>query len=109
MNDFMVFMKDNWGWIVSFVTILGGIFVYVYRHILALQRGVQALLRAQMVDNYLPGFEMVYQPDPLKQSIADSWPNSLDDSCAQGEWGWKPRYDLAMTTEDMLENLKRKQ
>ena len=60
------------------------------------------------IRRHLPGFEMVYQPDPLKQSIADSWPNSLDDTCAQREWNWKPRYDLAMTTEDMLENLKRK-
>ncbi len=60
------------------------------------------------IRRHLPGFEMVYQPDPLKQSIADSWPNSLDDSCAQGEWGWKPRYDLAMTTEDMLRNLRLK-
>ena len=61
------------------------------------------------IRRHLPGFEMVYQHDPLKQSIADSWPNSLDDTCAQREWNWKPRYDLAMTTEDMLENLKRKQ
>ena len=61
------------------------------------------------IRRHIPTFEMEYRPDPLKQSIADSWPNSLDDSCAQGEWGWKPRYDLAMTTEDMLENLKRKQ
>lgn len=61
------------------------------------------------IRRHIPTFEMEYRPDALKQSIADSWPNSLDDSCAQGEWGWKPRYDLAMTTEDMLENLKRKQ
>ena len=61
------------------------------------------------IRRHIPTFEMEYQPDPLKQSIADSWPNSLDDSCARNEWGWKPRYDLAMTTEDMLENLKRKQ
>ena len=61
------------------------------------------------IRRHIPTFEMEYQPDPLKQSIADSWPNSLDDSCAQREWNWKPRYDLAMTTEDMLENLKRKQ
>jgi len=60
------------------------------------------------IRRHLPGFEMVYQPDPLKQSIADSWPNSLDDSCARNEWGWKPRYDLAMTTEDMLRNLRLK-
>jgi nucleoside-diphosphate-sugar epimerase len=37
------------------------------------------------IRRHLPGFEMVYQPDPLKQSIADSWPNSLDDTCAQRE------------------------
>ena len=61
------------------------------------------------IRRHIPTFEMEYRPDPLKQSIADSWPNSLDDSCARNEWGWKPRYDLAMTTEDMLENLKRKQ
>ena len=60
------------------------------------------------IRRHLPGFEMVYQPDPLKQSIADSWPNSLDDTCAQGEWNWEPRYDLAMTTEDMLRNLRLK-
>lgn len=60
------------------------------------------------IRRHLPGFEMEYQPDPLKQSIADSWPNSLDDTCARNEWGWKPRYDLAMTTEDMLRNLRLK-
>ena len=60
------------------------------------------------IRRHLPGFEMVYQPDPLKQSIADSWPNSLDDTCARNEWKWKPRYDLAMTTEDMLRNLRLK-
>ena len=60
------------------------------------------------IRRHIPTFEMEYRPDPLKQSIADSWPNSLDDSCAQGEWGWKPRYDLAMTTEDMLRNLRLK-
>lgn len=60
------------------------------------------------IRRHIPTFEMEYQPDPLKQSIADSWPNSLDDTCAQREWGWKPRYDLAMTTEDMLRNLRLK-
>ena len=60
------------------------------------------------IRRHIPTFEMEYRPDPLKQSIADSWPNSLDDSCAQREWNWKPRYDLAMTTEDMLRNLRLK-
>lgn len=54
----------------------------------------------------VPGFEMEYQPDPLKQSIADSWPDSMDDSCARQEWDWKPEYDLESTTRDMLAKLR---
>ncbi|MDR0712241.1 MAG: L-threonine 3-dehydrogenase, partial [Prevotellaceae bacterium] len=55
-----------------------------------------------------PDFRMTCEVDPLKQSIADSWPNSLDDSCARKEWGWKPQYDLERMTEDMIEKLKAK-
>ena len=54
----------------------------------------------------VPGFEMEYQPDPLKQSIADSWPYSMDDSCARQEWDWKPEYDLESMTRDMLAKLR---
>lgn len=54
----------------------------------------------------VPGFEMEYQPDPLKQSIADSWPDSMDDSCARQEWDWKPKYDLESMTRDMLAKLR---
>lgn len=60
-----------------------------------------AAIKAQV-----PSFEMEYQVDPLKQSIADSWPDSLDDSCAREEWGWKPKYDLQAMTTDMLEKLR---
>ena len=56
----------------------------------------------------VPGFEMVYDVDPLKQSIANSWPDSLDDTCARNEWGWKPVYDLESMTKDMLEKLRAK-
>ena len=56
----------------------------------------------------VPGFEMEYQPDPLKQSIADSWPDSMDDSCARQEWDWKPEYDLESMTRDMLAKLREK-
>lgn len=58
------------------------------------------------IKKYLPGFEMEYQVDPLRQAIAESWPNSLDDTCAREEWGWKPEYDLDGMTRDMLEKLK---
>ena len=51
---------------------------------------------------------MVYDVDPLKQGIADSWPDSLDDSCARAEWDWKPQYDLDAMTIDMLKNLEAK-
>ena len=60
----------------------------------------------QNIRKYLPGFEMQYQVDPLRQAIAESWPNSLDDTCAREEWGWKPEYDLDAMTQDMLAKLK---
>ena len=56
----------------------------------------------------VPGFEMGYEIDALRQSIADSWPNSLDDTAAREEWGWQPGYDLDSMVDDMLENLGRK-
>lgn len=63
---------------------------------------------AAAIRKYIPGLEMEYEIDPLKQAIADSWPNSLDDSCAREEWGWAPRYDLDKMTQDMICALKRK-
>lgn len=60
----------------------------------------------QNIRKYLPEFEMQYQVDPLRQAIAESWPNSLDDTCAREEWGWKPEYDLDSMTQDMLAKLK---
>ena len=52
-----------------------------------------------------PQFEMEYQVDPLKQAIAESWPDSLDDSAARNEWGGHPNYGIAAMTRDMLEKL----
>lgn len=62
----------------------------------------------QNIRKYVPGFEMEYQVDPLRQAIADSWPNSLDDTCAREEWDWKPEYDLEAMTKDMLAKLKQR-
>ncbi|MGL5786356.1 MAG: NAD-dependent epimerase/dehydratase family protein [Bacteroidales bacterium] len=58
------------------------------------------------VKKLVPGFEMEYQIDQLRQNIANSWPNSLDDTCAREEWGWNPKYDLASMSKDMIEKLK---
>ncbi len=60
------------------------------------------------IKEYVPGFKMTYELDPLRQKIADSWPDSLDDSCAREEWDWKPEYDLDSMTRDMLANLRKK-
>ncbi len=53
----------------------------------------------------MPDFTMTYEVDELRQQIAESWPNSLDDSCAREEWDWSPTYDLDSMTRDMLEKL----
>lgn len=58
------------------------------------------------IKKYKPDFEMVYDVDPLKQAIASSWPDSLDDTCARQEWDWAPHYDLDSMTRDMLEKLE---
>jgi nucleoside-diphosphate-sugar epimerase len=58
---------------------------------------------ANSIKEHIPEFEMFYDIDPMKQAIAESWPNSMDDSCAREEWGWNPRYKLPEMTKDMLE------
>ena len=57
---------------------------------------------------HIPDFKMEYRIDPVRQAIADSWPNSLDDGAARQEWGWDPQYDLPAMVRDMLENLEKK-
>lgn len=59
---------------------------------------------ADAIKNRIPEFSIDYAPD-FRQAIADSWPNSIDDSAARSDWGWQPEYDLAKMTEDILANL----
>jgi nucleoside-diphosphate-sugar epimerase len=63
---------------------------------------------AAEIRRHIPDFEVSYNIDPIKQSIADSWPNKMDDSCAREEWGWNPKYDLSMMTEEMLRVIQEK-
>ncbi|MDR1847135.1 MAG: NAD-dependent epimerase/dehydratase family protein [Bacteroidales bacterium] len=60
------------------------------------------------IRKHKPDFIMTYESDPLKQAIADLWPNWMDDSCARKEWGFAPKYDLPKMTVDMLEKLSEK-
>lgn len=63
---------------------------------------------AEEIAKFIPGFTIDYDIDPVRQGIADSWPNSMDDSAAGEEWGWDPKYDVTAMTKDMLENLSKK-
>lgn len=59
---------------------------------------------AAEIRKHIPAFKITYKPD-FRQEIADSWPNSIDDSAARNDWGWKNKFDLPRMVEDMLTNL----
>ena len=63
---------------------------------------------AAEISKHIPEFKMDYDVDPVRQAIADSWPNSIDATCAKEEWGFKAQYDLASMTKDMLKKLREK-
>jgi nucleoside-diphosphate-sugar epimerase len=60
---------------------------------------------ADAICKRIPEFKIDYSVDPVRQEIADSWPNSMDDSAARKEWGWKAEYDIERMTDDMLNKL----
>ena len=63
---------------------------------------------AEEIRKWIPEFTIDYQIDPIRQAIADSWPNSMDDRVARQEWNWLPDYNLSGMTEDMIKKLKEK-
>ncbi|MCP4711423.1 MAG: L-threonine 3-dehydrogenase [Planctomycetes bacterium] len=63
---------------------------------------------AAEVKKLIPEFTMDYDVDPVRQGIAETWPNYMDDSVARQEWGWQPTYDLASMSKDMIEVLSKK-
>ncbi len=60
---------------------------------------------ASEIKKHIPGFEINFAPD-YRQAIANSWPQSIDDTVARNDWGWKHEYDLSRMTADMLQNLQ---
>ena len=68
-------------------------------------RRLQETLAAE-IRKHLPDFTIDYDIDPVRQSIAESWPDRVDDSAAREEWGWEPAFDVAATTRDMLTQLR---
>ncbi len=63
---------------------------------------------AESIRKVMPDFKLDYDVDPARQKIADSWPNSLDDSAAREDWGWNPKYDLDKMTVEMLKEIEKK-
>ncbi len=63
---------------------------------------------AAAIRKHIPEFTMDYNVDPVKKAIAETWPNSMNDSAAKEEWGWEPEYDLEAMTKDMIEVLSKK-
>lgn len=63
---------------------------------------------AASIKKFIPDFELSYDVDPVRQGIANSWPNSIDATCAKEEWDFKPNYDLDKMTEEMLKQLTKK-
>lgn len=63
---------------------------------------------ADEIKKLYPDFVCTFDPDPVKQAIAESWPESIDDSDARRDWGWKPEFDLPKMTSTMIEGLKQK-
>jgi len=61
---------------------------------------------AEAIRRHYPNFKITCNPDPLRQSIADSWPASLDDSIARRDWNWNPKYDLENLVKVMFQCLK---
>jgi nucleoside-diphosphate-sugar epimerase len=62
---------------------------------------------AASIKRHIPEFKINYKPD-YRQAIADSWPQSIDDSVARKDWNWNQEYDLEKLTADMLKNLEQK-
>ena len=60
------------------------------------------------IRQYIPDLRVRYEVDPVRQAIATSWPDSMDDSCAREEWDWKPTFNMDSMTQDMIKHLKEK-
>lgn len=60
---------------------------------------------AEEIRRHIPDFKITYKPD-VRQQYADSWPQSIDDSCARKDWNWKPEYTLSAMTDDMLSHIQ---
>ena len=73
MNDFIEFMRLNWGWIASFLGVMIPVFTYLYKRMKALEKGIQALLRAQMISDWNRYSEKGFAPIYAKVNFENCW------------------------------------
>lgn len=73
MYDVLEWLRLNWGWLVSFVTVVGGLIALIIRRIMALEKGIQALLRAQMISDWNHYSEKGYAPIYAKENFENCW------------------------------------
>ncbi len=73
-------------------------------NVTAMQLSPQVL--SAEIRKHVPDFRIDYDVDPVREAIAQSWPDHMDDSAAREEWGWSPEYDMVAMTEDMLKHLR---
>ena len=73
MEHFMEWMRLNWGWVLSFGGVCGGLILYFYKRLSALEKGVQALLRNQMITNYNHYLEKGFAPIYAKENFENMW------------------------------------
>jgi nucleoside-diphosphate-sugar epimerase len=62
---------------------------------------------AAAVKTRVPGVEITFKVDPVRQAILDSWPRRVDDRNARADWGWKAQYDLARMSDDLVPRIRK--
>ena len=99
----MIYMPDVLRGIVQFLETSSSKLSVRFYNIQGMSFSAQELVDA--IKKYIPEFKARFEPDPLRQRIADSWPKRIDDTRARIDWGWSPEWDLDKMTRDMILNI----
>ncbi|EKU47427.1 NAD-dependent epimerase/dehydratase family protein [Staphylococcus massiliensis] len=104
----MMFMDDAIDAIIKLMEADGGKLIHRNAYNLS-GMSIEPEMVKEAIQEHMPNFELDYDVDPDRQAIADSWPNAIDVSCARGEWGFDPKYNLEEMTKVMLDAIKEKE
>lgn len=104
----MMFMDDAIDAIIQLMEADGGKLIHRNAYNLSAMSLEPEMIK-EAIQAHIPDFKLTYDVDPVRQDIAESWPDSIDTSCARGEWGFNPQYDLEKMTVRMLEGIREKE